>query len=108
MLSENKESVLHETVGDYGYALAALKNGYKLARKGWNGKGMWISLTTGRVLNNKIDKIWTENVKKAAEENNGIVEMLPYLLMKTADNKIQIGWLANQSDMLANDWGIVD
>lgn len=91
----------------FGLALTALKGGLKVARKGWNGKGMWISMTNGKTLDMATDDIWTKNVKDIAIANGGKVEILPYLVMKTADNKLQIGWLASQSDMLAEDWEVV-
>ena len=91
----------------FGLAIEQLKDGQKVARSGWNGKGMWISMTNGKTLDLSIDDIWTQNVKDVALENGGTVELLPYLVMKTADNKIQIGWLASQSDILADDWIVV-
>ena len=36
------------------------------------------------------------------------VEVLPYILFKTADNKILMGWLASQTDILAEDWIILE
>lgn len=92
---------------DFGKALVALKGGLKVARKGWNGKGMWVSMTEGKTLDMAKDDIWTQNVRDIAYANGGKVEILPYLVMKTTDNKLQIGWLASQSDMLAEDWEVV-
>lgn len=91
----------------FSLALECLKEGYRVARHGWNGKNMWISMTPGRTLDLEKDSIWTKNVKDVAIANGGKVEILPYLSMKTVDNKIVIGWLASQTDMLANDWFIV-
>ena len=91
----------------FGFAIEQLKLGNKVSRSGWNGKKMWVSMTEGRILDNSIDDIWTEYIKSVAIENGGKVELLPYMSMKTADGKIQIGWLASQSDILANDWTIV-
>lgn len=88
----------------FGKAIELVKEGKKVARKGWNGKGMFISMTGGKVLDIEKDDIWTKNIRDVAISNGGVVELLPYLVMKTADNKIQIGWLASQSDILAEDW----
>ena len=88
----------------FGAALLFLNMGHRIARKNWNGKNQWVSLTPGKTLSLKVDNIWTPNVRKAAEENNGIIELLPYMSLKTAQNKLQIGWLPSQSDTLANDW----
>lgn len=92
----------------FGEAIKALNQGKKVDRSGWNGKGMWVSMTEGRVLDLKKDDIWTQNVKDIALSNGGIVEILPYLVMRTADKKLQIGWLASQSDILSDDWQIVE
>lgn len=98
------------TNGSFSYsaALYMLKCGHKLARAGWNGKNMWITMTPSKILDMAVDDIWTGNVKDMAIANGGQVEILPYLSMKTADNKLQIGWLASQSDMLSDDWCTVD
>jgi len=92
----------------FGEAITLAKAGHKVARKGWNGKGMWISYTSGKVLDLKVDDIWTDNVRVVAEENGGKVEIHPYFSMKKANNSIQMGWLASQSDMLSRDWEIVE
>lgn len=92
---------------NFGTALMFLQDGYKVTRENWNGKNQWVSYTPGKVLDLKVNDIWTPNVKSVALKNNGKVEILPYLSLKTAQNKIQIGWIASQSDMLANDWFVV-
>lgn len=70
---------------DFGKALEALKEGKKVAREGWNGKGMWINL----------------QVPDAHSKMT-----LPYIYMKTAcDN--QVPWLASQTDILATDWVLI-
>ena len=92
--------------GDFGYALFALRNGKKVARKGWNGKGMWIVLSEG-YKELPVDSVWNEHNKQVAIDNGGTVTVSPYITMKTADNKIKPGWLASQNDMLAEDWEII-
>lgn len=69
----------------FGQALEHIKNGVKMQRIGWNGKNMYIAYVpaTGVMY----------------EEH----EMLPWIGMKTADNKF-VPWLASQTDILANDW----
>jgi hypothetical protein len=91
----------------FGDAIEYLKLGKKVAREGWNGKGMFVSMTHGKTLSLDKDNIWTENVRKVAEDNGGKVDLQPYLVMKTAQNTIQIGWLATQSDMLSSDWYVL-
>jgi hypothetical protein len=77
---------------DFGSALEALKRGDKVAREGWNGKGMWLSLVT------RSGELY--------RYNNEEFEALPWIGMKTADNKF-VPWLASQTDILAEDWEVV-
>jgi hypothetical protein len=71
---------------DFGYAISQLKNGKTITRNGWNGKGMWLRL-------------------QVPDTNSKMT--LPYVYMKTADNN-QVPWLASQSDILAEDWKLVE
>jgi hypothetical protein len=87
----------------FGLALEALKMGQKVARKGWNGKDMWVILTPGRIVeelepNSFYDKCGFE----APVAINGHIDM------RAADGAMVVGWLASQTDMLAEDWHIVD
>lgn len=92
---------------DFGQAIEALKGGKKVSRSGWNGKGMWLSYSPG---NDALpsDKFWSPHNKEYAEQNGGSAKVLPCITMKTATGEILMGWLASQTDMLAEDWGIVD
>jgi hypothetical protein len=109
VLTNTEESLKAEIerTFDFGEAIFWLKRGFKVARKNWNAKGMWVSMTPGRTLDVNKDNIWTKNIKDAAETNGGTIVIRPYLSLKTADNQIQIGWVASQSDTLCNDWCIV-
>ena len=86
----------------FGEALEALKKGYKVARAGWNGKGMWLILVPG-----------TKSVRPVAGtpySRAGItaeVDIEPHIDMFTAQGNMQPGWLASQTDMLAEDWQVV-
>ncbi len=91
----------------FGQALEAAKQGKRIARTGWNGKGMWVAYGAGNPAL-EAEKFWNPHTRKFAEDNGGTAEVLPYLLFKTADNKILMGWLASQTDMLAEDWIILD
>lgn len=90
---------VNEKVNDFlsfGDAVAAMKSGYRVARAGWNGKGMFL-IYIFPYINDQYTII----------EKNGIVGTLaPYLAMKTADNQL-VPWLASQTDILADDWMIV-
>ena len=85
---------------DFGEALKALKDGKKVARKGWNGKGMWLIYVKG-------SQIYT--VPDSAYRNAGLndVTINPHIDMMTATGEMQPGWLASQTDMLADDWEVV-
>ncbi|MDO4896332.1 MAG: Gp49 family protein [Moraxella sp.] len=84
---------------DFGLAINLLKDGKKVARKGWNGKGMYLLLATGIDFETKADLSDMQN------ENGELT--VPSITMKTADNKFVVGWLASQTDMLAEDWVVV-
>lgn len=95
----------------FGLAIEAMKRGLRVARAGWNGKGMWVSLSgsTTNPRNIAYENFWSKNASEwARTENGGSAEVLPCILMKTADNRILMGWLASQTDMLADDWQIVE
>ncbi len=84
--------VYTETSGlTFGEAIEAMKQGSKVARKGWNGKGMYIQLIT----------------TSGKPEYDGY-PIQTCIAMKTADDKMQPGWLASQSDMLSTDYLIIN
>lgn len=91
---------------NFGQAIEAIKAGEKVARSGWNGKGMWVALGNGQ---NSLpaENFWNKHTKQFAEENGGSADVLPYIIFKTADGKILMGWLASQTDILSEDWEIV-
>ena len=84
---------------DFGWALRMLRRGEKVQRSGWNGKGMWLLLVPG---SSKI-----KPVAGTPYSNAGITESVninPHIDMFTAQGEMQPGWLASQTDMLAEDW----
>lgn len=87
---------------NFGEAIAALKNHEKVARKGWNGKNMFLWLKMPAKINSEFCK--DEVLKGIVDANGGTMEALGTICMKTADNKILTGWLASQTDMLSDDW----
>lgn len=93
----------------FGEAIEHLKAGGKVTRTGWNGKGMWLSLSGHDASSRMVDAedFWNDNNAAFAQSRGGKAEVLPCLTMKTADDRILMGWLASQSDMLAEDWEIV-
>ena len=82
-------------VRDFGWALNCLKQGKAVARKGWNGKGIYIKLQTPDV-NSKMTLPYIYIV------TNGLVTDNPNAPKGT------VPWLASQTDMLAEDWEIVE
>ena len=81
----------------FGQALEALKNGKRVSRKGWNGKGMFLLYVPSEKWG-IIDKIGL-GIPKG--------NLLSWIGIKTADNKF-VPWLASQTDMLAKDWEIIE
>lgn len=78
----------------FGGALELLKMGFKVARKGWNGKKQYIQLATGISYSSPDGEI--VNCEHDAIGNKAIAF--------AGTSGIQIGWLASQADMLAEDW----
>ncbi len=69
-----------------GKAVKEMQDGRKVARAGWNGKGMWVALQTPDI-NSKMS--------------------LPYIYMCTVDRYL-VPWICSQSDLLATDWTVVE
>lgn len=93
----------------FGMAIEAMKQGKKVARRGWNGKGMWLCIPLVEGPKEiPATGIWGKPNAEYAEQNGGTVKVAPYVTMKAADGTIVMGWLASQTDMLADDWVIVD
>ena len=70
---------------DIGSAVEALRGGQRVARSGWNGKGMWLEL-------------------QRPDDNSKMT--LPYVFMSTAQGDL-VPWLCSQTDLLATDWEVV-
>lgn len=71
---------------NFGDALHTLRNGGRVAREGWNGKGMYLALQT-------------------PDEHSKMRR--PYIYMKPVDDEL-VPWVASQTDLLATDWQIVE
>ena len=90
---------------NFGEALQGAKAGKKIAREGWNGKNMFVFFGLPRIEFNPPEG---GAAVDAASYYNILYQSTGALAMKTAQDTIQVGWLASQSDMLADDWQIVD
>lgn len=86
---------------NFGQALEALKAGHRLAREGWNGKGMFVFLVPGS--NFKVNRPPLLGIYSEGTE----ISYCPHIDMKTADGKV-VPWLASQTDVMAEDWLIVN
>lgn len=93
------EEAYRETTGmPFGLAIEAAKKGKKIARSGWNGKNQHVELATcisyvrndGGIINAHHDAIGNK------------------ALAFVGTSGVQMGWLASQADMLADDWMIVE
>ena len=86
---------------DFGGALTAVKHGKKIARQGWNGKGMFAFMVNGskfQVSRAPLNEIYPEGTE---------VEYRPHIDLKAADGTIGV-WNPNMMDILAEDWQIVE
>lgn len=126
VIAASDPAIVQENL-DFGKALEALKQGKRVARKGWNGKGMFIFIRPADKLHVDVvvDKVKSlpqsvkdyylkdllnhdtgERLPSAGPDD--VIEFTAYLCMKAADGSIVNGWLASQTDMLSEDWTILD
>ena len=85
---------------NFGQAIEALKQGQRVARQGWNGKGMYLVLSEPK----------ENSVSGVSSYINGTIDpipTLPFIVMKTATNEL-VPWLASQTDILSEDWVILN
>ena len=91
----------------FGVAIEALKRGKKVARAGWNGKGMWLVLVPGT----PEAVLHPGTPYSAALPGIEVCELLPHIDMWTTNahghRAMLPGWLASQTDMLSEDWVLV-
>ena len=83
-----------------GFAVEAIRKGKRVARAGWNGKGMFLFLVAGSTF--KVNRAPLLGIYPEGTEIN----YCQHVDMRTADGKI-VPWLASQTDLLADDWEIV-
>lgn len=81
-----------------GDALVLLKEGHKVARKGWNGKGMFLYYVPANT--------YSAQTEIAKEYFGDTVDYGAYIAMRTASGEV-VPWLASQTDLLAEDWVLV-
>lgn len=83
---------------DFGQAIAAVREGKRIARRGWNGKNQYVELAT-----NISYKNWSGTIVNVDHSAIGSAA-----LAFVGTSGVQLGWLASQADMLADDWYIAD
>jgi len=87
----------------FGDAVEILKKGLRVERAGWNGKGMFLYY----VPENKYPANRNEQATMIGMFKDDMVPYGAYIAMKTAQNNV-VPWLASQTDVLAEDWQIVE
>lgn len=100
MEKQTREFLLTEERVSYSKALKALRKGARIARAGWNGKGMY--LVHFSPVSHGMEILRVLDIDGGTE-----YPLLPFILMKTADD-CYVPWLASQTDMLEDDWCIFE
>ena len=81
-------------IGSFSWALMRLKEGAKIQRKGWNGKGMWITVYEQPLF-----------APITVKDNNYKIDC-PMLFIKTVKGTLNT-WVPSISDLFAEDWEVV-
>ena len=97
-LAEDEEIHLDVHTFTFGEAIRRLKVGQKVSRKGWNSKGQYIQLATGISY-----KLGAGKIVNCTHEDIG-----NKAIAFVGTSGVQMGWLASQADMLAEDWVVVE
>lgn len=101
----------------FGDAIFMLKQGKKVARKGWNGRGMWLVFVPGTKSaeirpGTTYHKALSSEIPGINGSTSIVSEILPHIDMWTVNAEgrraMLPGWVASQTNMLAEDWVIVD
>lgn len=88
-----------EEAENFGWAIAQLKYGRKVTRKGWNGKDMFLYYVPAASYPAQRNERGT----MIGVFPDDMVPYRDYIAMKTAQNDV-VPWVASQSDVLADDW----
>lgn len=97
-----------EATFSFGDAIKYMKRGLRVARKGWNGKGMYVFYASDFQFGTKADLSEFNPTEDPECTEKNKVYVYDCLVLRTADKKLQPGWLASQSDMLAEDWMFIE
>lgn len=113
--AQSMERLQEGCTGTFGQAIGSLKNGFLVRRQGWNGKGMFLFM---RPFDTLLDQMIVEQVMSLPWNFKEWVRHHPnethqrffcsYICLKAADGTIVNGWLPSQTDMLTDDWELVN
>lgn len=87
-------SVVDLDKGDFSQALHWLKEGKRVARAGWNGKGQWVVILHGG--------------SATLRDVQGVFTLHNCFGLKTAQGDMQPGWTPSTGDLMADDWKVVE
>ena len=106
-----KERLTAEARGDInhdiGWAVRQAKQGLRVTRRGWNAPGQWVTFSGG-AENLPADRFWAPANRAYAEENGGSASVFPAMTLKNAQGAIVMGWVPSVTDLLMQDWEIVE
>ena len=106
-----KEQLAAEARGDInhdiGWAVRQAKLGKRVARRGWNAAGQWVTFSPG-TENLPADRFWAPANQAYAEENGGYATVFSAMTLKNAQGMIVLGWVPSVTDLLMQDWEIVE
>ena len=88
---------------DFSEALDLLKSGHKVARSGWNGKNMFLYLVPG----SQFPYHESREPVTSMYDPGDMITYRAHIDMFTADEEL-VPWVASQSDLLSDDWGLVE
>ena len=88
---------------DFGHAIAMLKIGRKVARAGWNGKGMYLAMQKGYPDGIPINR---NTAEATGLPEATVCRFDPYVILRTAQGSF-IPWNCSQADMLVEDWEVL-
>ena len=92
------------TLQEIGWAVKEMRNGSRVRRSGWNGKGMWLSLVSGAQWD--LSRSLEPTISNQGDMGDaGYAYRGQFVAMRAADGML-IPWLASQTDLLATDWEI--
>lgn len=98
------------SASDFSWALHQLKDGKRVRRAGWNGKDMWLALWHPGTYD--ASSVLFDNCPAARnyawDARSKTADVVGSIVLKAADGSLVFGWLASQTDMLAEDWELVE